>query len=130
MIAVRFRLSSVQEESHVEGLHVCLCVSEDSRNALLFAELPLESPLAQPEQGFADGSKMQTLKVSGPRCRNVLVSGILPGPGPGPAVSVSEVGLAAGRPGFCHWFQIDEGVTCCFLTDQTSRCHSDKRQSM
>lgn len=73
-----------------------VCVFEDSRNALLFAELLWENPLAQPGQGFADGSKMQTLKVSGPRCRNVPLSGILPGPGP--AVSVSEVGLAV----FCH----------------------------
>lgn len=72
----------------------------DSRNALLFAELLLENTLAQPGQGFADESRMQTSKVPGPWCRNVPVSGMLPGPGP--AVSVSKVGLAAGRTGFCH----------------------------
>lgn len=76
----------------------CVCVSEDSRNALLLAELLLDNPLAQPGQGFADQSKMQILKVSGPWCRNVPMSGILPGP----AVSVSKVGLAAGRPVFFH----------------------------
>lgn len=99
MTAVCFQLSSVREESHMEGLHICVSVFEDSRNALLFAELLLENPLVQPGQGFADESKMETLKVSGPWCRNVPMSGILPGPGP--AVSVSEVGLAAGRPLFC-----------------------------
>lgn len=85
-----------------------MCVSEDSRNALLLAELLLENPSAQPKQGFADESEMQTLKVSGPWCRNVPMSGVLSGPGP--AVSVSKVGLAAGRPVFCHLVRHRWGV--------------------
>lgn len=109
---------------------VCTCVYvfEDSRNALLLAELLLENTLAQRGQGFADESRMKTSKVSGPRCRNIPVSGILPGPGP--AVSVSKVGLDA-EDLFCViWFDIGEEGTRCFLTDQTSRCHFDKRQRL
>lgn len=35
-------------------------VFEDSRNALLFADILLQNPLTQRRGGFADGSKMRS----------------------------------------------------------------------